>query len=177
MTGWLIAATAIAEPAPIGQEAQIKAHFVLTAVRFVTWPAPAFRGERDPIVFGVLGDAEVADSMDAMLAGRTIGGRPVRLERLRSASGAAGCHVLFVGRAEAGRAGSHLERVRRRWVLTVIDSDRLAPREGILALRLHEGLIQFEVNLDESRRAGLEISSKLLRLGSVVRDRNLEASR
>jgi hypothetical protein len=40
-----------------------------------------------------------------------------------------------------------------------------------MGLRLEENMVQFEVNIAAAERARLEISSKILRLGKVVKDR------
>lgn len=163
-------------PAGPPTDEQIKSHFIVTTARFVTWPAAAFRSGTDPVVFGVVGDDALAASLETMLAGRTLGGRGVRLERLRDAASSLSCHVVFIGREAAMVGRETLDRLRKRAVLTVGDAEVFARQGGIMGMRLEQGLVQFEVNLAASRRAGLEISSKLLRLGAVVGDRRREAA-
>ena len=49
--------------------------------------------------------------------------------------------------------------------------DRFAQRGGVLRLRLQDNMVRFEVNIDAAERARLQISSKILKLGTIIRDR------
>ncbi len=40
-----------------------------------------------------------------------------------------------------------------------------------MGLRLEQNMIRFEVNVDSAERAHLSISSKILKLGTVIRER------
>ena len=40
-----------------------------------------------------------------------------------------------------------------------------------MRLALDENMVRFEINVDAAERAHLQISSKILKLGKVVRDR------
>ena len=55
-------------------------------------------------------------------------------------------------------------------VLTVSDIDGFADAGGMIQLVREGGRVRFEVNLDSVRGADLTMSSKLLRLASVVHE-------
>ena len=55
-------------------------------------------------------------------------------------------------------------------VLTVGEIDRFAQQGGILRLQLEENMIRFEVNVDAAERARIKVSSKILKIGRIVRD-------
>ena len=68
----------------------------------------------------------------------------------------------------AQRMQSALEAVRGRPVLTITD-ERGGQAQGMIHFRLLRGRVRFQVDVAEASRAGLSISSKLLRLAQTVR--------
>jgi hypothetical protein len=156
---------------PPSFEHEVKASFVYTVAKFVDWPAAAFETAASPLVFGILGDDPIEDPLHRAASGKTVGGHPVVVVRVTDEKDQALCHVLFIGRSEAARVDGVIERLRDASVLTVGEFDRFAQRGGILRLRLEENMVRFEVNVDAAERAHLQISSKILKLGKVVRDR------
>jgi len=165
-------ATARAQSAPppsFGNE--VEASFVYTVAKFVDWPDDAFVDPGAPFVFVVLGDDLFEDSLAHTVAGKSVGGHPVAVVSVKEAREVGVCHVLFVGRSEASRVGEVIGRLRGASVLTVSDYERFAQSGGVLRLALDENMVRFEINVDAAERARLQISSKILKLGRVVRDR------
>ncbi len=156
---------------PANFEHEVKASFVYTVAKFVDWPPEAFVDPGAPFVFVVLGDDPFEDSLVHTVAGKTVGGHPVEVVGVKDAKDLVACHVLFVGRSEASRVSEVLARLRGASVLTVSDSERFAQSGGVMRLALDQNMVRFEVNVDAAERAHLQISSKILKLGKVVRDR------
>ena len=149
-------------------QAEIKAHFVYTAAKFVEWPHWAFEGSNAPIVFGVFGSETFLDALNQQTEGKTLIGRPVlvkgfsRLEEIRQ------CHVLYVAPMELERLRALFSRLRKWSVLTVGEMDHFSESGGALNLHLQEGMVRFDINLEAARLSGLRISSKLAVLGHLV---------
>ncbi len=156
---------------PPSFEPEVKASFVYTVTKFVDWPAAAFVDPGAPLVLEILGDDPIQDSLLKTVAGKMVGGHPVQVIRARDEEDLVPCHVLFVGRSESTRVDEIIGRLQGASVLTVGDFDRFAQRGGVLRLSLVENMVRFEVNVDAAERAHLQISSKILKLGKVIRDR------
>jgi hypothetical protein len=164
-----------ADPATI--EHQIKAHFLVTVARFTEWPPDSFPDPAAPLTFCLIGDEPLESALVDMTHGRTAGGRGLAVLRPEIDSLPDGCHLLFVGAGDAARAGGILRPLHRAHVLTVGEGDEFVRQGGILGLSLHDNLVRFTVNADASRTAGITISSKILKLGRIVRDRPSRATR
>jgi len=54
-------------------------------------------------------------------------------------------------------------------ILTVSDIPKFSQRRGMIQLVLDGGRIRFEVNLTATQRAGLTLSSELLKVATAVR--------
>jgi hypothetical protein len=79
------------------------------------------------------------------------------------------CHLVFVSRSENGRLPEVLRGLGERPILTISEIDDFAAVGGMIAIKIPEGKIRFEVNLESARTAGLYLSSRLLGLAKVLR--------
>lgn len=164
--------SSFAQPGPHPSfEQDVKASFIYTVAKFVDWPENSFGGPAAPMVFAILGDDPIEEALLRAVEGKRVGGHPVAVVKAETLDDLALCHVLFVGRSEAPRLREVLGRLRGSTTLTVSEADRFAQHGGVMGLRLDQNMIRFEVNVDAAERSRLAISSKILKLGKVVRDR------
>ena len=61
-------------------------------------------------------------------------------------------------------------------VLTVGEQEGFAVRGGIVNLTKEKNKVRFEINLDAAKRAGLKMSSQLLKLAKVIHDTDKEGT-
>lgn len=172
----LLLALAQLSPPARAQEAyreyDVKAAFLYNFVKFVEWPAGAFRDDRSPIEICVYGTDPFGESLDGVVKGETVGGRGLVIRRpahLAGGAGFEGCHVLFIAGSERERASEVLAVVAGRPVLTVADSDGFLRAGGMINFVLDEGRVRFRINEAPAERVHLTISSKLLRLATTTR--------
>lgn len=150
-------------------EYQIKASFVYTVAKFVEWPEGAFRDSDTPLILGILADDAASEAITETLRGRRVHNRNLIVKRLKDPKSARDCQILYVSSLEGRSLPDLLSQVASAGILTVGEGSDFAASGGILGLTLRESLVQFEVNIAAAQRAGLTISSKILRLGHVFR--------
>jgi hypothetical protein len=170
-----LALTALLAPPPAqgqgqGREYEVKAAFLYNFARFVEWPADAFPGPGAPITYCIVGDDPFDGKLEALLRGETVGGRPLALRRSGKDDDLAACQILFLSRSERSRQERILDRLGRASVLTVGDEEDFLDRGGIIGFRIEAGRVRFDVDLEAAERAGLKVSSKLLRVARVRGD-------
>ena len=158
--------TARAEPRAAAAD-EVKAAFLYNFGKFVVWPgsSPLVEGI---FVIGVLGDASMAEVLDRTVRDKQVQERRIAVRRLRSAKEASGCQILFIGAAERDHLGDILGALDRRSVLTVSDIDEFVDKGGMISLLLDQNKVRFEINLGVVDRAGLKMSSQLLKLARRV---------
>lgn len=149
-------------------ENDVKAAFLFNFTKFVDWPEAAFEGTGDPLRMCVVADAAFTASVDRIITGETVRGRPLR-RVVPDASELPRCHVLYVGTAETDQADKLLSSVGRAPVLTVGETPQFMAHGGAIAFILVNGRVRFDVHLRNAERAGLTISSKLLRVAREVK--------
>lgn len=163
--GWAGSASAQLAPA---DEHVLKAAFVYSFAKFTDWPE-ALWGRSNKLRLCIAGSTDgFAQAVAALDSKPPIRERQVEVRTVTRPDEAAACHVLVV----AGRQkSSELTRsVRNAPVLTVGDGDAFATSGGIIGLYVDGEKVRFEVNQDAAQRAGLKLSSQLLRLARLVRD-------
>jgi hypothetical protein len=162
----LVAVSVRAAPAPPDAH-PLKAEVLYNVAKFVEWPAEAFSAKDAPLRICVLGDDPFGADLDPP-ARKKVNGRPVEVLRSPSEDSLSGCHIAFISASEAPRLARVLSRFGTG-VLTLSDLPRFAERGGTVGFVVEGGRVRFEINPDSAHRAGLKISSKLLKLARVIR--------
>jgi hypothetical protein len=155
---------------PSDIEYQIKASFVYTVAKFVEWPVGSFSSEGAPMTLGIVGGGgDISDEIAAALRGKRVHDRDLVVRRLAEAGKPCDCQILYVIGSAPETLPAVLDRTPSAGVLTVGETPDFAARGGILELAMQESMVQFEVNIAAAQKAGLIISSKILRLGRVIK--------
>jgi hypothetical protein len=153
----LLATAGTAQPPQL--ESQVKAAYLYKFAGFVDWPAGAFARPDSPLLIGVAGNDELAARVEQLVAGRSAGGHPLQVRRLRRGDSPAGLHILFVGSLDP--AGAELLAAARSLpLLTVSDAAEIPP--GMIRFLIVDQRLRFEVALHEVAPSGLKISARLL---------------
>jgi hypothetical protein len=148
--------------------AELKAAFVFNFAKFAEWPDLA----EGPLLLCVLGDDLVRDALTKNVRGQRVNGRNLTVSKISAAAPARSCQILFVGAAEIASSGPLLETIRTAPVLTVSDSPRFAETRGIVELYTEGDRMKFAINLDWAQRSKLRLSSTLLKMARIVRDKD-----
>ncbi len=159
--GALIFLAALAPPMR-AQDADfvVKAKMLLnfTQPQYANWPATAFPDASSPFVIGVVGDDAVAGKLEGLVSKQTVDGRRITVRR----GDTKGCHLVFIGKAENGRAGSILGAAN---VLTVGDADNFTQQGGAIGFFMKGEKIRFHINPKAASRAGVDLTGRLLGAG------------
>lgn len=146
----------------------VKAVYLYNFGRFVEWPAN-IAAKSDSFKVCVLGQDPFGPALDTALAGETIGGKSVAARRISTPQEAASCQILFMSAAEDSQLNKIMEALGNGAVLTVSDIPQFSRRGGMIQFVLEGKNVRFEVNLTAVQRAGLTLSSELLKVATTVR--------
>lgn len=138
----------------------IKAAFIFNFARFTEWPADGDAGAGDPMVVCRRDDHPLAAALRT-IDGEMIGEREIDVVGLPTVGGDIGrCHILLLAAGEAVP--------RARGLLTVSEAPGFVDRDGAIELVQVGRQVRFQINETNLRRAGLRVSSRLLRLAIRV---------
>ena len=171
ITSLALAAQAVGDPgAAEHSEFEIESAMLYNFTKFVEWPDKALGVAGVSVVVGVLGEDALVPVLEAALRNKTLYGHPIAVRRLDSSADAKTCTVLFVGSSDRKEIARIVQSVRHSPVLTIGQNAQFSRLGGVIAFTREDGRIRFEINLDAADRAGLQVSSKLLRLAAVWRE-------
>lgn len=152
--------------ADTGEVDAIKAGFILNFIKYTSWPATTLNGH-DLLICGISGQS-LSGKLET-LSGRRVLGRGIQVLSPTRPSEWTNCHVLFIAAEERHRLETVLRVLAQAPVLTVSDAPGFTEEGGMIGLKPRAGRLRFEINQDAARRAGLVLSSQLLKLADAVR--------
>ncbi len=172
----LTVVVAVYRPGPVwasSVEYRVKAAFLYNFTKFIEWPAVTAK-RADPFRIGILGDDPFEDEIDG-LKDKTVGPRSLTVERFSAWQPAvAQCDILFISGSQSTSVADIVQRLDGHPVLTVGDSPGYPSQGVMINFFMESNKVRFAVNPTAVQRAGLAISSRLLKLAVIVDDRRPE---
>jgi hypothetical protein len=149
----------------LSRELRVKATYLLNFARFVEWPASAQPSASAPLPVCVMGDDGFAEVLDQTVAGKTAAGRSLLVRRVDSYQEE--CRVLYWDENE----GRGPDLPRDAPVLTVSGGAGESQQEAMIRFRIIDQRVRFDVDLGFTERAGLKLSSQLLKVAATTAGR------
>src|SRR5450432_1150626 len=136
---------------------------VLSIIRHSEWLQGVATG---PITIGVMGRPSIIRVLRT-LDGKLANNRVIRIVDAKASADLNSCQVVYVATDNNNEVRQALADLRASHALTIGESDRFLEYGGAVNLLFVDGHISFEVSLVAVDRAGVSISSTLLRYGQV----------
>ena len=145
----------------------VKAGFVYNFAKFVEWPGTVFTTAAAPLRLCVLGKSPL-DGKLQLLAQRQIHKHPIEITDNPSTQDWPSCQILYLGADQASRLNVLQATLAQAPVLTISDIPNFAEKGGMIELYIEEGRVRFAINPAIAQRAGLKLSSQILRIAKIV---------
>jgi hypothetical protein len=146
-------------------EYEVEAAYLSNFGRFVEWTQKQAAG--DPFNICVYGPDPFGSLLDGALRGENIGGASLTPRRIATSDEVSGCRILFISQGKENQNTGIILGIPG--VLTVSDSPGFCRRGGMIEFIVEGNRVRFEINLAAAQRAGLTLSSQLLKLAIAVR--------
>lgn len=145
-------------------EHAVKAAVAHKITKFVSWPEYAFSDPDAPIRFCVAGNAPIRRALED-LTSHEIHGRTLSVHTvIRPADAPGSCDVLYVSMEGAQDPSAWLDVVAGHPVLTFGETPENGGEASIVTMTVHDNKVRFNINVEASERAGLNIGAQLLQL-------------
>lgn len=156
--------------ADASQEYTVKAAIALNFARFTEWPASALKPEASQLNLCVLGDNIVQEAFQEMEQ-KKVGERTLHVIYLSRLRNLQGCHILYISGLDKNTTIQLLTEIKKYPILTIGEESMVVDSNGMVNLDMQEGKIDIQVNLDATKQAGLMISSRVLKLATIVKSK------
>lgn len=150
-------------------EYEVKTAFIHSITKYVEWPsATAYAASTMRLC--VIGHNSFGKALDT-LRNKKVSGLVWEIVPVGSETNLKECRVLFIAVSESGNIRQILDGIEGSTVLTIGDTEGYAEQGVMVNFYLEDNMVRIEINIDAARRAGLNISSQLLKLARIVNQR------
>ena len=146
------------------REDELKAAYLFNFAKFVEWPQGR---QASALVICVVDAGGVTSALAAAISNKRIGARTLGVRSLSPTDPRDDCDLLYVS-AAAIRQDGLAANPPDAPTLTVSDAADFAKQGGMIEMFSEGNRIRFNINTGNAHRAGLRISSNLLRLATKV---------
>lgn len=150
------------------------AGFIINLLKFVEWPKAAFPTESSPIKIAVLNREGLYISMVDTVNianNKKIIKQSIETIRATDTKDLEGSHAVFVGHENLEDTANIISHLAGKPILIIGDSKGFCKTGGMVNFYLNQGRIRFELNVNASKKAGLKISSELLKLSRIANEK------
>src|SRR3989338_1964547 len=152
----------------IAKEYPLKSAFLYNFAKFVEWPPESNPETQGAFVIGIFGDDPFGRDIDELLGNKTINNKKIIVERFLSLKEVRPCHILFINSSEVKKLEDILDRLEGKSVLTVSETSLFTHNGGMINFVMEDNKVRFEINKQATDKAGLRLSSQLLKLAKSV---------
>lgn len=148
-------------------EYEVKAAYLYNFAKFIEGPPRKSQDAGATMNVCVIGDDPFGPALTA-IEGKIVGDRKIRTKRNLSLQNLRGCDILFIARSEEVDLERILQAASGQGVLTIGDTKGFAQQGVMINFYMENRTVRFEINHKAAGRAGLKISSNLLRIARIV---------
>lgn len=145
-------------------EYTLKGAFLYNFALFTAWPGSAL----DNFNLCIYGKDPFNRDLDLFMSKKSVNERKVHIHRINTLDQLSQCQLVFISRAAIGHLARIIGSLKDKPVLTVADSPGAGQQGVVLNMNVEDDKITFEANLNQAKKAGLSLSSQLLRLATEV---------
>ena len=145
----------------------VKLAFIYNLTKFVEWPS----NSTVPFSVGIVGSDPFSPELEDELRTREVRGRRIVLKQLKAGDKMSGCQIVFIPVTAKDQAASIVKALNGTSTLTISETEGFARLGGIINFAVAGNRLRVEVNPLAAKRAGLKISSKFLKIATIVSER------
>ena len=153
------------------QEYEVKAVFLYNFAKFVEWSPGALGSPDEPLIIAVIGKDPFGRALD-LIKDKTVGGRTILIRRFAGIEDLGKCHILFIASSDREEVSHIVRATKNLSILTVGELKGMGATGVVINFIIENSKVRFEINPDAANRAGLKISSHLLKLARIIRENN-----
>lgn len=140
--------------------------------RFIDWPeSHRVRDPAQPFELCVMADPPFASLLTQLYKAQPIKGKAVRVLALEAGTPPPSCDLLFLGSVAPPVRDLVVQQAAQNAMLLVSASPGYAESGSHINLYEEDGYLRFEINVDAVQHAKLAVSSHLLKIARVVRQK------
>jgi hypothetical protein len=164
---YILIVSAASESEEIMEEYDVKTALTLNLAALTEWPEKTFPKPDSPINLCVIGNNIVQEAF-SRISDKKVGNRELIVSDMTRSRRFDRCHILFHGTQDRIRLSQIHDATAGKAILTIDDIEQLITFKSIVNLKKGGDKMELYINLNLAGRAGLKISSRVLKLAHIV---------
>jgi hypothetical protein len=149
------------------QEYTAKSVLALNLARFSDWPPEIFQDSGSSVNLCLLGD-EIVQQAFNFFDKKQLGNKTLSVLNINETKQLDHCHLLYIS-AESRIPATLLEESYQSHILTIGESEDFLAHGGMVYLKIIDPKINLNVNLAAIQKAGVQLSSRVLKLATLFK--------
>ncbi len=145
----------------------VLAVLTLNVARFASWPEHTFKNKTVSLNLCIYGDNVVQQSFEN-IDNKVVNNKTINIINLSRLRNLTQCQLLYISELERNRLIPLLLELEGQAILTIGENIEFLQAGGMVGLEKINGKIQLTINLAMVQQAELVISSRLLKLATIV---------
>jgi len=170
LTFVLLIAASVDLQAQEAEEHQLKAAYLYNFAKFIRWPAPQPSSAPPQLHICLMGAPTIAESLREQTRGKTLESHAIVIHELSTPAETESCQILFLG-VSGRKAQGFLQYSQKLPIVTVGEDEQFIGHGGMIRFYLQDAKLRFAINMDAASRARVTISSALLGVAQIVREK------
>ncbi|MCQ2227629.1 MAG: YfiR family protein [Bacteroidales bacterium] len=147
------------------QMAQFQALYIYNFAKNIGWPS---EDSNKDLVITVIGDNDLASELNKLAASKSIGIRKVVIKESATTNGLQKSDIVYLGESKSGQISSLISAQEGNKNLIVCGKKGLCSQGAGISFLSEGGKLMFEISNKNISKRGLQVSQKLLSLGTEV---------
>ena len=160
---------ALADDLPSRPEHEIKALYIYNFTKYITWPPVKTGPPLSDFTIGVLAPPEITEDLTRLTRDKRRDGAAFVIRPISAPKDAAGCQIVVLMTPDRQIITNLLAATKSAAVLTVGEGEDFVMMGGMISFVRRKANVKLQIELESARRAGLELSSRLLQVAELVR--------
>lgn len=137
--------------------------FIMNFIKYIQWP-----NVTSDFVIGVLGNADIVEELERSVMNKNVGGQKITVKVFDKVADIDNCHVLYIPQGKSKFLAEAINKTTGKNTLIITEKAGLAGKGSGINFVLKDGRWKFELNKDATEKAGLKVSSDLMRLAIII---------
>ncbi|MCK4663551.1 MAG: YfiR family protein [Bacteroidales bacterium] len=147
------------------QVPKLQSIFIYNFTKYIEWPASVRSGD---FVIGILGNSPIEGELNNLAAAKKVGSQPIVIKIYKSADEIGVCHVLFIPSSKSDEIGKAVSKIGQKNTLIITEKEGMASKGSSINFVIRENKQKFELNMANTSKMGLKVSSSLQQLAILV---------
>ena len=147
------------------QVPKLQSIFIYNFTKYIEWPISVRSGD---FVIGILGNSPIEAELNNLAAAKKVGSQSIVIKKYKTIDEIGTCHILFIPSSKSAELSKIISKIGQKNTLVITEKEGMANKGSSINFVIRENKQKFELNMANTSKMGLKISSSLQQLAILI---------